>query len=74
MSIYAVDSLHPDRLRYETCAAVVAALPDDGEAPEGGLTAGQVAAFWPQLAGDVAAHDAACPGGAPPLVRVRVAG
>jgi hypothetical protein len=62
MSIYAIDSLHPDRLRCETCAAVVAVLPDDGEAPEGGLTVGQVAAFWPQLGGDVRRHEGRCPG------------
>jgi hypothetical protein len=73
MPIYAVDSLQPDRLRCETCAAVVAALPDDGEAPEGGLTAGQVAACWPRLAGDVRRHEARCPGAAPGPVRVRVA-
>ncbi len=47
MPTYAIDPLHPDRLRRELCGAAVAALPDDGEAPPDALTAEQVAHAWP---------------------------
>ncbi len=69
MSLYAIDPLHPDRLRCELCGATVAALPDDGETPEGELSAAQVAHAWPGLAGEVAEHEGACPA----AVRVRLA-
>jgi hypothetical protein len=73
MPTYAIDPLHSDRLRCELCGATVAALPDDGEAPTGALTAGQAGHLWPGLAADVAGHDAACPGAAAGVARVRVA-
>ncbi len=37
MPTYTVDSLHPSRLRCELCGQTVAALPDEGEAPAGGV-------------------------------------
>jgi hypothetical protein len=71
MSLYAIDPLHPDRLRCETCGATVAALPDDGESPPDALTQEQVAHLWPHLAGTVLEHDLFC-GRAEGPVYVRV--
>lgn len=50
---YRIDGLHLSRLRCELSGRTVAALPDDGEAPEGELTAGQAAHLWPGLASAV---------------------
>jgi hypothetical protein len=50
MPLYSIDPLHPDRLRCNLCGATVAALPDDGEAPPGALSADQAAHLWPGLA------------------------
>jgi hypothetical protein len=60
MSLYSIDPLHPDRLRCNVCGATVGALPDDGEAPEGELSAEQVAHLLPGLARDVLEHDLLC--------------
>jgi hypothetical protein len=60
MPLYAIDPLHPDRLRCEMCGATVAPLPDDGEAPPGELTAEQVSHTWPGLALAVQEHDLFC--------------
>jgi hypothetical protein len=63
MPLYLTDPPYPDRLRCESCGETVAALPDNGEPPPRALTAGQAAHLWPQLAEDVAGHEAARPAG-----------
>jgi hypothetical protein len=73
MPLYATGPLHPPRLRCNLCGTTVAALPDDGDAPAGELTAEQVAHTWPGLAAVVAGHDAVCLAAAPGAARVRVA-
>jgi hypothetical protein len=71
MPLYAIDPLHPSCLRCELCGQTVAPLPDEGEAPDGELTAEEVCHLWPGLARAVLEHDRLCQESAG--VRVRIA-
>ncbi len=72
MPVYAIDPLHPSRLRCELCGETVAALPEDGEAPPYALTPEQAGHLWPQLARTILEHDLLCgrPAEGPAFLRV----
>jgi hypothetical protein len=58
---YSIASLHPDRLRCETCGETVGMIGDAGPAePLGSLTADQAVREWPELANAIREHDVLC--------------
>jgi hypothetical protein len=57
---FAIDPLHPDRLRCETCGETVATVPDAGPAELRSLTADQAVREWPDLANTIRQHDVLC--------------
>jgi hypothetical protein len=62
--MYSLDTLHPDRLRCDSCDHALPVALDHWDGPAGlrCLTEDEAAAYWPGLAGDLRLHGMMGPG------------
>jgi hypothetical protein len=62
--MYSLDSLHPDRPRYDRCGWAASVALDITDDPAGlrRLTEDEAVACWPALAPDPRLHGMLCPG------------